>query len=78
MSLHETFFWIAVVSAFPAGWAIGWWLGRRPLKVEPPKPVCYGDYPFLHPQEAAERDCMNCRDAYACHEDSPRPRPDLR
>lgn len=41
---------------------------------ENPQPGCYGDYPFMYPQEAAERDCVHCSHAYGCHEDSPDPR----
>lgn len=42
-----------------------------PRPPEPEKPRCYGDYPFFHAQEAAERDCGHCQHAYGCHEDSP-------
>lgn len=40
----------------------------------PEQPGCYGDYPFMYPSEAAERDCVHCSHAYGCHEDSPDPR----
>lgn len=40
----------------------------------PESPSCYGDYPFMYPVEAAERDCVHCSHAYGCHEDSPDPR----
>ena len=40
----------------------------------PEEPGCYGDYPFMYPSEAAERDCAHCSHAYGCHEDSPDPR----
>jgi hypothetical protein len=46
------------------------WPRSRP----PEKPGCYGDYPFMYPVEAAERDCVHCSHAYGCHEDSPDPR----
>lgn len=54
--------------------AIIWkeWLGSegKPSAI----PTCYGDYPFMYPVEAAERDCAHCSHAYGCHEDSPDPR----
>ncbi len=45
-----------------------------PRSRQPEEPSCYGDYPFMYPVEAAERDCAHCSHAYGCHEDSPDPR----
>ena len=47
-----------------------WLAGTHPES----RPTCYGDYPFLHGQTAAERSCHDCSSAYGCHEDSPDPR----
>lgn len=46
---------------------------RQVMRGEHPEspPPCFGDYPFLDPQEAAERDCAHCSMAFGCHEESP-------
>lgn len=64
MAFFCTFIALTVIAAF--SWP------KRTKKDD--RPTCYSDYPFLHGQEAAERDCPHCSHAYGCHEDSPDPR----
>jgi hypothetical protein len=46
-----------------------WTHPHRWREIEQAKPVCYGDYPHRHPQEAAERDCPNCLHVVDCEKE---------
>ena len=56
------------------GYEVGYSHGKPPIKHEkPPEPVCLGTYPFLNPQDQAERDCGTCLYAQECYEETPHP-----
>lgn len=46
-----------------------WTHPHRWREIEQAKPVCYGDYPHWHPQEAAERDCPDCLHVVDCQKE---------
>lgn len=56
------------------GFEVGLALGKpTPERKRIEEPGCLGTYPFLNPQDQAERDCGHCQFAQECYEETPHP-----